>query len=85
MLFRSDTHYEQVAAGFGCHGERVDRYDDIAPAIRRAFAAGGPACVNLIIDADVVHPVTPAMVGDVDAADEIAVPYYENIPAHEGS
>ncbi|HEX7037765.1 MAG TPA: thiamine pyrophosphate-binding protein [Pseudomonadales bacterium] len=79
----ADTQYEQVAAGFGCHGERVDRYDDIAPAIRRAFAAGRPACVNLIIDADVVHPVTPAMVGNVDAADEIAVPYYENIPAHE--
>ncbi len=76
----ADTHYEQVAAGFGCHGERVDRYDDIAPAIRRAFAAGKPACVNLIIDADVAHPVTAAMVGDVNAADEIAIPYYENIP-----
>lgn len=78
----ADTHYEQVAAGFGCHGERVERYEDIAPAIRRAFAAGGPACVNLIIDADVVHPVTPAMVGNVEAPDQIAVPYYENIPTN---
>jgi acetolactate synthase-1/2/3 large subunit len=76
----ADAHYEQVAAGFGCHGERVDRYDEIGPAIRRAQAAGKPACVNLIIDADVVHPVTPAMVGEVNAADEIAIPYYENIP-----
>jgi acetolactate synthase-1/2/3 large subunit len=79
----ADTHYEQVAAGFGCHGERVDRYDEIQPAIRRALAAGKPACVNLIIDADVVHPVTPAMVGDVNAADEIAIPYYENVPVAE--
>ena len=76
----ADTHYEQVAAGFGCHGERVDRYEDIEPAIRRAVASGKPACVNLIVDADVAHPVTAAMVGDVTATDEIAIPYYENIP-----
>jgi acetolactate synthase-1/2/3 large subunit len=76
----ADTHYERVAEGFGCYGERVERFDDIAPAIRRAQAAGKPACINLIVDPDVVHPVTPSMVGDVKAADQIAIPYYENIP-----
>jgi acetolactate synthase I/II/III large subunit len=76
----ADTHYEQVAAGFGCYGERVDRYEDIAPAIRRAQSAGRPACINLIVDGDVVHPVTPAMVGDVTRTDQIAIPYYENVP-----
>jgi acetolactate synthase-1/2/3 large subunit len=76
----SDTSYEQVAVAFGAEGERVTRLDDIAPAIERAQASGGPACINLTIDADVVHPVTPTMVGDVDAADQIAIPYYENIP-----
>ena len=81
----ADTHYEQVAVGFGAYGERVDRYDDIAPAIRRALTAGRPACINLIIDPDVVHPVTPAMVGQIDASDQIAIPYYENIPTGERS
>ncbi|MFW6093216.1 MAG: thiamine pyrophosphate-binding protein [Pseudomonadota bacterium] len=76
----ADTHYERVAESFGCHGERVDRYDDIAPAIRKAQAGGRPACVNLITDPDVVHPVTPAMVGNVAAGNEVAIPYYENIP-----
>jgi acetolactate synthase-1/2/3 large subunit len=75
-----DTAYDQVAVAFGGYGERVDRYDDIAPAIRRALASGVPACVNLITDPDVVHPVTPAMVGNVKAKDEIALPYYENLP-----
>lgn len=76
----ADTNYHEVAVAFGGYGERIDRYDDIAPAIRRALAAGVPACINLIIDPDVVHPVTPAMVGNTKAVDEIAVPYYENLP-----
>ncbi len=75
-----DTNYHQVAEAFGGYGERVDRYDEIAPAIQRARNSGLPACINLITDPDVVHPVTPAMVGDPDAADEIAIPYYQNIP-----
>ncbi len=76
----ADTNYDQVAVAFGGYGERVDRYDDIVPAIRRALDSGRPACINLIIDPDVVHPVTPAMVGNVKAKDEIAIPYYENLP-----
>ena len=76
----ADTHYDRVAMAFGGYGERVDRYADIARAMRRALDSGKPACINLIIDPDVVHPVTPAMVGDVNAPDQIAIPYYENIP-----
>ena len=76
----ADTNYDQVAVAFGGYGERIDRYDDIVPAVRRALASGLPACINLIIDPDVVHPVTPAMVGNVKAKDEIAIPYYENLP-----
>jgi acetolactate synthase-1/2/3 large subunit len=76
----ADTHYSEVAVAFGGHGERVTRYDDIAPAVRRALAANVPACIDLVIDPDVVHPVTPAMVGNTKSIDEIAVPYYENLP-----
>jgi acetolactate synthase-1/2/3 large subunit len=76
----ADTNYDRVAEAFGGYGERIDRYDEIAPAVRRALDSGKPACINLIIDPDVVHPVTPSMVGDVKAPNQIAIPYYENIP-----
>jgi acetolactate synthase-1/2/3 large subunit len=76
----ADTNYDQVAVAFGGYGERIDRYADIAPAVRRALDCGLPSCINLIIDPDVVHPVTPAMIGNVKAKDEIAIPYYENLP-----
>jgi acetolactate synthase-1/2/3 large subunit len=76
----SDTNYDAVAAAFGGYGERVDRYEDVAPAVKRALASGKPACINLIIDADIVHPITVSMVGDVSAEDQISIPYYENIP-----
>jgi acetolactate synthase-1/2/3 large subunit len=76
----ADTNYDQVAIAFGGRGERVDRYEDIAPAIRRAQLSKQPTCINLIIDAEVVNPSIPAMVGDPNAKDEILIPYYENIP-----
>jgi acetolactate synthase-1/2/3 large subunit len=48
--------------------------------MKRAFASGRPSCLNLEVDADVVHPLTTMMLGDITATDEIVVPYYENIP-----
>jgi acetolactate synthase-1/2/3 large subunit len=72
--------YHAVAQGFGCRGEEVRRFEDIAPAVRAAQAAGGPACVNILTDPDVAHPMTAMMVGRLDAEKEIAIPYYENIP-----
>jgi len=74
------TDYHAVAAGFGCHAEKITRIDEIGPAVRRAQAQSLPACLNVMTDPDVVHPVTPTMVGQIDRDDEIAIPYYENIP-----
>jgi len=34
----------------GGHGERVERPEDIRPALDRAAKAGVPACVNVICD-----------------------------------
>jgi acetolactate synthase-1/2/3 large subunit len=45
-----DPAYEQVVEALGGHGERVDRAEDIKPALERAFAAGVPAVVNVILD-----------------------------------
>ena len=44
------TRYDRMAQGLGCHGEFVERPEDIRPALQRAFAAGVPAVVNVITD-----------------------------------
>ena len=75
-----ETSYASVAAAFGCHAERVTRHADIAPAMARAFASGGPACVEIMTDAAIVHPVTRAMLGvPAEGSSDIVIPYYENI------
>ncbi|MBX3482388.1 thiamine pyrophosphate-binding protein [Phenylobacterium sp.] len=75
-----DTAYHQVAAGFGVESVRIDRYEDLAPAIVEAFASGKPRCLNVITDAEVMHPRTRMMVGDTSGADGVPIPYYANIP-----
>jgi acetolactate synthase-1/2/3 large subunit len=75
-----DTAYETVAEGFGVKGVRVNRYEDIAPAVQEAFASGEPRLINLIIDAAVMHPRTRMMVGDTSGNDGVPIPYYANIP-----
>ncbi|HWA60737.1 MAG TPA: thiamine pyrophosphate-binding protein [Caulobacteraceae bacterium] len=72
--------YDQVARGFGCAGHQITRVEDIGPAVRAAQASGQPTCLNILTDAEIAHPVTAMMVGRLDADDEIAIPYYENIP-----
>jgi acetolactate synthase I/II/III large subunit len=77
----SGTNYASIAAAFGCHGERVTDFAEIEPAIARAYASGKPACIEIMIDPDVVHPVTTAALGTIsDEKREIMIPYYENIP-----
>ena len=75
----TDTHYETVAQGFGVEGVRIDRYEDLAPAVQEAFASGKPRLLNVIIDAGVMHPRTKMMVGDTSGNDGVPIPYYANI------
>jgi len=73
------TRYDQAAAGFGCHAEFVERCEDIAPALARAFRSGKPACVNVLTDPAIVAPVTAAMYGmqaAAAAASRVSLPYY---------
>jgi acetolactate synthase-1/2/3 large subunit len=47
------TRYDKMCEAFGCHGEYVEKPDDIRPALDRAqaaVAAGKPAVVNVITD-----------------------------------
>jgi len=75
------TCYADIAGAFGCHSQRVRTYDEIAPAMDRALRSGKPALIEIMIDADVIHPVTLSMLGKVEErADDVVLPYYENIP-----
>ncbi|MFZ1994484.1 MAG: thiamine pyrophosphate-dependent enzyme, partial [Solirubrobacteraceae bacterium] len=53
---RPRTRYDEVAAALGCHGELVSAPDELRPALERAFAAGGPALVNVLTDPSVAYP-----------------------------
>lgn len=76
-----DAHYEKVAEGFGGHGEYVEEAQNIVPAIRRAFASGMPACINIITDLDAVIGDTEGeKIHKVEEADgEIVMPYYDSL------
>jgi acetolactate synthase-1/2/3 large subunit len=45
-----DVRFDKIAEGFGCHGEYVEKEDEMAPAIKRAFASGRTAVVHVCID-----------------------------------
>ncbi|OGQ85101.1 MAG: hypothetical protein A3G40_01925 [Deltaproteobacteria bacterium RIFCSPLOWO2_12_FULL_57_22] len=44
------TRYEKVVEGLGGHGEFVERPEDLQPALERAFAAGRPALLNVVVE-----------------------------------
>ena len=43
------TRYDKVVEALGCHGEYVEKPDDLKPALKRALAADKPAVVNIKI------------------------------------
>jgi acetolactate synthase-1/2/3 large subunit len=53
-----DAKYHEVAAAFGCHGQRVTEIKDLGPAIKAAFASRKPACINVAID---LAPLPPEL------------------------
>jgi acetolactate synthase-1/2/3 large subunit len=53
---RPGTRYDQVVEALGCHGELVQRPDELRPALERALSAGMPALVNVLTDPTVVYP-----------------------------
>jgi thiamine pyrophosphate-dependent acetolactate synthase large subunit-like protein len=44
------TRFDLVAQALGCHGECVERPEEIAPALQRALGSGRPALVNVATD-----------------------------------
>ncbi|WP_102143351.1 thiamine pyrophosphate-binding protein [Mycobacterium hubeiense] len=45
-----DVRMDKIAEGFGCHGEYVEKEDEIGPAIARAYASGKVGVVHVCID-----------------------------------
>ena len=53
----SHVRYDEVARALGCHGECVDRPEDLRPALERACAARKPAVVQVVVnDRENVNP-----------------------------
>ena len=44
------TRYDTVAQALGCHGEYVQRAEELLPAVKRSIESGLPACINLSIE-----------------------------------
>lgn len=49
------VRYDRMVEAMGGHGEYVERADDLQPAIRRAFASGRTALVQVVTDPDANH------------------------------
>ena len=74
------TAYETVAAGFGCKGARVDKYDDIEKAVKQLTGGQGAGCINLVISEKPIVATTKAMIDNSEDPNVIVVPYYDNLP-----
>jgi acetolactate synthase-1/2/3 large subunit len=48
----SNVAYDEMARSLGCHAERVDKIDELAPALDRAIAAGKPSVIHVQVDRD---------------------------------
>ena len=57
-----DTNYAEVARAIGFHAERVEDASRLADAYREAFAAPGPALVEVITDPNALS-LPPAITG----------------------
>ncbi len=55
-----DVRFDKIAEGFGCHGEYVDREEEIGPAIARAYASGKVGVIHVPIDPKVNSEEMPS-------------------------
>ncbi|MGO8967563.1 thiamine pyrophosphate-binding protein [Mycobacterium sp.] len=45
-----DVRFDKIAEGFGCHGEYVEKEEEIGPAIKRAYGSARTSVVHVCID-----------------------------------
>lgn len=53
-VLSQETGYERLVDGLGGYGERVTEPAQIRPALNRAFDSGVPACVNVLVDPELM-------------------------------
>jgi acetolactate synthase-1/2/3 large subunit len=46
----ASVSYDAMARSLGCHGERVERIEELEPALDRSLAAGRPAVIHVQVD-----------------------------------
>lgn len=46
------VRYDRVAEAMGCHGELVETAEEMLPALQRSAAAGRPAVIHAVVDAE---------------------------------
>ncbi len=56
-----ELRYDEIVVAMGGHGEMVRTPSDLRPALSRAFEAGVPACVNVLIDPEARYPRVSAL------------------------
>lgn len=56
-----ELRYDAIVAAMGGHGELVREPAELRPALTRAYAAGVPACVNVLIDPEARYPRVSAL------------------------
>jgi acetolactate synthase I/II/III large subunit len=54
----SDVNYAAVAAELGARGQRVERADELMPALRQALQSKEPWLLDVLVDKEAVAPVT---------------------------
>ena len=45
-----ELRFDRIAESLGMPGQRVERPEEIGPALRRALASGGPSLLDIILD-----------------------------------
>ena len=68
---QGETRWDEVAEGLGCHGEYVDRIDQLAPALTRARESGKPSVICLRTDRDANRSIPAAMAAGIGEASAI--------------
>jgi acetolactate synthase-1/2/3 large subunit len=53
MDFPTPFDLSVITQGMGVHGERITEPEEVAPALKRAFASGKPVLLDIVIDCSV--------------------------------
>jgi benzoylformate decarboxylase len=52
-LHGPELRFDEIARAFGVHGRRVERLEDLRPAVEHALSLGGPALIDVVVGGDV--------------------------------